>query len=140
MREIESEFERAGIAVRFVTPSTPEETASGCARFGEASWCIADPSQRSYRAMGFGRLNPFKLFTDPDLKKRRDENNAAGFSQDWRATARLSTIKTGTALPGAAVVDAAGDVKWIHRGAHPGDLPPMDAMLDTARELIGIRG
>jgi len=82
--------------------------------------------------MGLGDFNLLKLFTDPALKKRRNENNAAGFSQDWGAT----KLSDGAQLPGAAIVDGAGTIRWFYRGAHPGDLPPMAEMLDRAKAIL----
>jgi len=82
--------------------------------------------------MGLEQYNLLKLFTDPALKQRRAENKAAGFSQNWAET----KIQDGAQLPGAAIVDASGTIRWVHRGAHPGDLPPMSDMLARARELV----
>jgi hypothetical protein len=67
------------------------------------------------------------------LKKRRAENAAAGFSQNWGAT----RLQDGAQLPGAAIVDSTGTIRWIHRGKHPGDLPPVGEMLAKARDSIG---
>jgi hypothetical protein len=39
--------------------------------------------------------------------------------------------------PGAAVLDADGVVRWVHRGSHSGDLPPMREMFDRARIVLG---
>jgi hypothetical protein len=128
LRELESECEKAGIAVRFVVMGTPQEAARFCARFGDASRCVADPQKSSYAAMGLGKFELLRLFSDPELKRRRAENRAAGFAQDWRAT----KLRNGAQLPGAAVIDANGTVRWLHRGTHPGDLPSMQQMLQTA--------
>ncbi|MCU1347226.1 MAG: hypothetical protein JWO56_256, partial [Acidobacteria bacterium] len=27
-------------------------------------------------------------------------------------------------------------IRWVHRGAHPGDLPPVGEMLERARDLL----
>jgi hypothetical protein len=83
--------------------------------------------------MGLDNFNLLKLFTDPALKKRRTENKVAGFSQNWGAT----KLGDSAQLPGALIVDASGRILWLHRGVHPGDLPPMADMLARAGELIG---
>jgi hypothetical protein len=134
LRELESEFADAGIAVRFVAIGGPEETAAFCARFGDPSRCIGDPDKRSYKAMGLEDFNLLRLFSDPKLKKRRAENRAAGFRQDWKAT----KLKNAAQLPGAALVDAGGVVRWIYRGEHPGDLPSMSEMLQIAKERLAV--
>jgi hypothetical protein len=98
-----------------------------------AAYCIGDPDKRTYAAMGLEGFNLLKLFSDPALKKRRAENKAAGFSQNWGAT----KLRDAAHLPGAAIVDASGIIRWAHHGAHPGDLPPVREMLARARDLIG---
>jgi hypothetical protein len=124
---------RSAVSVRFVTIGSQAKAEEFCGQHGMAAYCTGDPDKRTYAAMGLEQFNLLKLFTDPALKKRRAENKAAGFSQNWRAT----KLKDGAQLPGAAIVDASGTIRWLHRGAHPGDLPPMREMLDRARELIG---
>lgn len=125
MREVENEFERAGIAVRFVVIGTPEIAQTFCARFGDASRCIADPEKRTYAAMGLEDYNLWRLFTDGALRERRKANKAAGFRQNWRAT----RMENAAQLPGAAFFDENGTLRWLHRGKHPGDLPSMREML-----------
>ncbi len=131
MREIENRFGNAGIDVRFVVIGTPEEAQRFCAQFGEANRCLADPEKRTYKAMGLENFNLLRLFSDRDLAKRRKENHEAGFRQNWGAT----KLKNAAQLPGAALVDENGVVRWIYRGKHPGDLPPMQEMLDKALQF-----
>ena len=127
MREIESDFAGAGIAVRFVVIGTPELARNFCSRFGDAQHCIADPEKRTYKAMGLEQYNLWRLFTDRALRARRQENKAAGFRQNWRAT----RMENAAQLPGAAFFDRDGVARWIYRGKHPGDLPSMREMLET---------
>jgi hypothetical protein len=129
LRELDRDFDEAGIAVRFVVIGTPAEAAGFCRSFGDPARCLADPEKASYAAMGFGEFNLLRLFSDPDLKRRRKENRAAGFRQNWRAT----RLKDAAQLPGAAFVDAAGIIRWYYAGKHPGDLPPMAQMLAIAK-------
>ena len=132
MREIEAEFENAGITVCFVVIGTQSEATEFCGRFGEPNRCLADPDKHTYEEMGLENFDLLTLFTNPELKRRRKENAAAGFHQDWRNT----KLKNGAQLPGAAVIDREGTMRWIHRGKHPGDLPPMREMLAVARERL----
>jgi hypothetical protein len=97
-----------------------------------AERCVHDETKASYKAMGFDDYNLLRLFTDPALKQRRKENKAAGFSQNWGAT----KLSDGAQLPGAAVIDGDGVVRWLYAGKHPGDLPPMREMLAAARETL----
>jgi hypothetical protein len=110
---------------------TPEEARAFCARFGEPA-CLSDPQKASYKAMGLEQYNLLRLFSDKKLAARRRENRAAGFKQDWRAT----RVRNAAQLPGAAFFDAGGTMRWVHRGAHPGDLPPMRDMLYRVRQAL----
>ncbi len=131
MRELDQHDGAGRIAVRFVTIGSQDTAEAFCAQQDAAPLCIGDEDKRTYRAMGLESYNLLKLFSDPALKKRRAENKAAGFSQNWGAT----KMRDASQLPGAAIVDAAGRIRWLHRGAHPGDLPPMREMFVVAREL-----
>ena len=93
-----------------------------------------DVDKRTYRAMGLEQFNLLTIFTNPALQKRRAENRAAGFTQNWKAT----RLADGAQLPGAAAIDAGGVLRWIHRGAHPGDLPPMAEMIESAQQALGV--
>jgi AhpC/TSA antioxidant enzyme len=132
LRESGSDPTQGAFSVRFVTIGSQAKAEEFCGQHGMAAYCIGDVDKRTYAAMGFEAFNLLKLFTDPALKKRRAENKAAGFSQNWGAT----KLQDGAQLPGAAIVDASGIIRWVHRGAHPGDLPPVDEMLERARELL----
>jgi alkyl-hydroperoxide reductase/thiol specific antioxidant family protein len=131
LREIETEFEHAGIAVRFVVIGTPEVANEFCARFGELSHCMADPEKRTYAAMGLEEYSLWRLPFDRALRARRNENKAAGFRQNWRAT----RMENAAQLPGAAFFDGDGILRWVYRGKHPGDLPPMREMFERVRSV-----
>ena len=131
MRESEPEFTRAGIAVRFVVIGDRKKADEFCGDL--AARCIPDPKKSSYKAMGLEQYNLLKLFSDPELKARRRENKRAGFSQNWGAT----RLPDSAQLPAAAIVDGNGIIRWLYRGKHPGDLPPMRAMLEAALTALG---
>lgn len=131
MREIEEEFERIGVAVRFVVIGTPQLAQEFCSRFGDAARCLTDPDKATYAAMGLEQYNLWRILTDGALRKRRKENKAAGFSQNWRAT----RMENAAQLPGAAFFDRSGRMRWVYRGKHPGDLPAMREMLGAVRPL-----
>ena len=134
MRELDSRFESLGLSVRFIVIGDPEKVARFCGEHGMAERCIADPGKASYAQMGLGRYNLLKLFSDKALIARRSENKAAGFTQNWAAT----RLKDASDLPGAALIDSTGVLRWVHRGRHPGDLPPMAQMLATSLEVLGL--
>lgn len=128
MREIEESLAGTGINVRFVAIGDAQTVEQFCSRFGVTGRCLPDPDKRTYRAMGLEQYNFLRLFTDAPLRKRRQENKAGGFSQNWKAT----RLENAAQLPGAAFFDSGGFVRWFHRGTHPGDLPPFSEMLRAA--------
>ena len=132
MRELAPEFERSGIAVRAITIGSQAKAETFCARHNPDAICIGDADMHTYKAMGLDDFDLTKLKTTPALTVRRAENEAAGFVQDWDET----KIEDAAQNPGAAVIDAAGVVRWIHRGVHPGDLPAMKAMLQFAQAAV----
>jgi peroxiredoxin len=132
LRELENEFERDGITVRFVVIGDYEKVRRFCGEYGMSSRCIADPKKETYASMGFGQYNLLKLLSDPALKERRRENRAAGFHQNWAATRLADSAQ----LPGAVIIDRSGRIVWSHAGTHPGDLPPMHEMLEIARATV----
>ena len=133
MRELDDEIGKSGIAVRFVTIGSQRKAEDYCARHNPAALCIGDADKHTYKAMGLGDFDLTKLTTTPELLERRNQNQAAGFRQDWAATRIWDAAQN----PGAAVLDANGIVRWIHRGRHPGDLPPMRELFAHAQTALG---
>lgn len=131
MRELEVTDRHDDIAIRFITIGSQAKAEAFCGPLGAAALCIGDLDKHTYRAR-LENYNLLRLLTDPALGKRRAENSKAGFSQNWGAT----KLKDSAQLPGAAVIDSNGAIRWIHRGSHPGDLSPMRAMLGIAREVL----
>jgi hypothetical protein len=131
LREFDEQHPGRTLAVRFITIGSQAKAEAFCAPQIASQLCIGDEDKRTYRAMGLESYNFLRLFSDRALQRRHAENKAAGFSQNWSAT----KLADGAQLPGAAIVDARGVIRWLHRGAHPGDLPPMSAMLERAQAL-----
>ncbi len=132
MRELDSEFDKLGVEVRFVVIGDAKKVAAFCSPYGMADRCIPDPNKATFKSMGFGDYNLLKLFSDKALLARRRENKKAGFSQNWGAT----RIQDGAQLPGAALIDREGRIVWKYAGVHPGDLPNMRDMLEQARTIL----
>lgn len=118
--------------MRFITIGSQAKAQAFCSEHGAADLCIGDSDKNTYRSMGLTNFNLLNLFTDFALRARRAENKAAGFGQNWGAT----KLQDSAQLPGAAIVDASGTLRWIYRGRHPGDLPPMRTMLETALKTM----
>ncbi|GAC1581535.1 MAG: hypothetical protein NVS3B7_16650 [Candidatus Elarobacter sp.] len=132
MREVDHEFERLGVAVRCITIGSQEKADDFCARHNPSATCIGDPDMHTYKAMGLSDFDLSKLQTTPELVARRNENESAGFRQDWAAT----RIEDAARNPGAAFLDAEGVIRWLHRGWHPGDLPPMRTLLEQTTAVV----
>ena len=132
MRERLEKFDALGVRLACVVQGAPQQAEGFCARHGLAGRCIPDPEKESYRAMGFPRTSWGSLiFASEDLRRRRKEAKAAGCSNHvGRAFLKSSDILQ---LPGAALIARGGRVLWLHRGAHPGDLPAADELLRIAQ-------
>ena len=132
MRELDETLKGIGFSVRCITIGSQEKADEFCGRHGVFGLCIGDEDMHTYRSIGLGDLDLSQLQSDPALVQRRAENEAAGFRQDWDAT----RIEDAAQLPGAVVIDADGVIRWMYRGAHPGDLPPMRELVARAREAL----
>jgi len=130
LRELDQTLADGTFTVRCITIGSQQKAEEYCARHSVVGYCIGDEDMRTYKAMGLDDYDLSRLQTDAALLERRAQNEVAGFRQDWDAT----KIEDAAQLPGAAFLDADGSVRWLYRGAHPGDLPPMGDMLRAARE------
>lgn len=134
LREKLPDFERRGVRVAAVVQGTAEEAARFCGRHGVERICLPDPTKASYRAMGFSRTSwTGIIFARADLKRRRTEAKAAGCANSLTGTFQKHSDVL--QLPGAALIGRDGKILWLHRGAHPGDLPSADALLATVDRL-----
>jgi hypothetical protein len=135
LRERLPEFERRGVRVAAVVQGTADEALRFCGRHGMERICVPDPGRASYRAMGLPRTSwGALLFALPALRRRRAEARAAGCASSLTGTLRKHSDVL--QLPGAALVGRDGRLLWVHRGAHPGDLPSAAALLDTVDRLL----
>jgi hypothetical protein len=102
--------------VACITFSEPSLLAAFQRELGLGIPLFADPDRAAYEAFGFGRGSVRRVWLDPRV---------------WLSYARLlargrrprlyrqDTLQLG----GDAVLDRAGVVRWIHRGAGPDDRP-----------------
>lgn len=112
-------LEEAGVNLVCVVQGTPEEIAIHWS-FPDIV-AVGDPEKVTYRQMGFERTNLLKiLLPSKALRSRRSEATAQGCSMNKAGMASPSSDIL--QLPGAALVDAAGRLLWVHRGRHTGDL------------------
>ena len=128
MRELDRTIADSALTVRCITIGSQQKAEEFCAQHSVVGPCIGDADMHSYKAMGLEDYDLSRLQTDAALIERRAQNEAAGFRQDWGAT----KIEDAAQLPGAAVLDERGTIRWLYRGVHPGDLPPMADMVRVA--------
>lgn len=82
----------------------------------------ADPERTVYRAFGFERGSPLRVWLDPRVWRRYAQLLARGRRPQ---PAQEDTLQLG----GDAVLDGAGRLSWIHRSRGPEDRP-------TVAELV----
>ena len=137
-----------GAQVVAIGQGTAEEAGRICGQMGVAFPCLGDPEKTSYRAYGLRRAGWREIVLDP----MREGNAAmkAGYRAyglrraGWREII-LDPMREGSEamkkgykvsirgslmrhadwfqLPGVAIVDRAGIVRWLHQARHSGDIP-----------------
>ena len=119
---------RLNAEVVAIGQGTAREARDWCGRAGVAFPCLGDPEKESYRAFAFPRGSLREVFVGPML----DGNRAV--RQGHRVSLRGSLLSHSDwfQLPGVAIVDRAGILRYYHRARHSGDLP---ATLDVIAAL-----
>jgi peroxiredoxin len=109
---------------------TGGEVERFCRRFGATFTCLGDPERRSYRAFGLPRAGLRETLLDP-LR--------AGPFWGIHLSVRGAFLRASDwgQLPGLAVVDQSGVIRYLHRSRHAGDLPPASAVLAALDEIVG---
>lgn len=139
LREKLPEFKRHGVRLACIVQGTAAEAGEICGAYGMAGNCIPDPEKQSYANMGLDRTTlRAMVFASPELRQKRKENRAAGFSVSLKKS--FMPHCDIYLLPGAALVARDGKILWLHRGKNPGDLPPADALLEEVLKYISQPG
>jgi AhpC/TSA antioxidant enzyme len=135
LREKLPEFEKLSVGLGCVVQGTAAEAEEVCGQFGMADKCVPDPEKESYAKFGLDRTTlGAMVFASEGLKARRRENRAAGFSVSIKKS--FMPHCDIFLLPGAALVAPGGRILWLHRGAHPGDLPSADELVNRVRQNL----
>jgi hypothetical protein len=124
-RELDTVASHGGQVVA-IGQGTADEAAGVCAQMAIAFPCLGDPHKTSYRAWDLPRAGWREIILDPI----RDGNRA--IQEGYRVSIRGSLMRHSDwfQLPGVAIVDRAGIVRYLHRARHSGDIPP-------ARTVVG---
>ena len=125
MRDAYPQFQILGIDVGAVTFGNPETTDRFCMHHDAPFACFADPARRAYDAFGLS-CNP-SVFT---LAHPR------GWPAFFRAVRRGRKPFKGRLsvrqMPGAFLIDSAGELRYEHRNRYPADNPPLEELLAAA--------
>lgn len=131
MQRHHAAFDALGAQIVAIGQGTPTEAAEQCRHLGASFPCLGDPEKESYRAFGLPRGSWKEILVDPILAG----NQAVRSAQ--RVSIRGSLLRQSDwfQLPGVAVVDRSGTLRYLYRSRHSGDLPPVDALLEAVKGI-----
>jgi hypothetical protein len=114
-------IEARGAQLVAVAQGTTVEAERYCAALGVTYRCLGDPRRDSYRAFGLPRGGFKEILLDP--MRAGNEAVRKGFKVGIRDSLRRHS--DWFQLPGVAIVDRAGQLQYLYRSRHAGDLPPI---------------
>ena len=125
-----------GAQVVAIGQGTAEEVPRVCAQMGVTFPCLGDPEKVAYRAFGLGRAGWREIILDP----MRAGNQA--MKRGYRVSIRGSLMPHSDwfQLPGVAIIDRGGIVRWLHRAQHSGDIPESATVLTALADAGLISG
>ena len=121
---------KAGAQVVAIGQGTADEAARVCEQMGVAFPCLGDPEKASYRAYGLRRAGWREIVLDPIRE------GSEAMKKGYRVSIRGSLMPHSDwfQLPGVAIVDRAGMVRYLHHARHSGDIPPPAAVILAIRD------
>ena len=125
MQRDRAAIEERGAQLVAVAQGTTAEAERYCAALGVTYRCLGDPQRDSYRAFGLPRGGLKEILLDP--MRAGNEAVRKGYKVSVRDSLRRHS--DWFQLPGVAIVDRGGRLRYLYRSRHAGDLPPMDALL-----------
>ena len=132
MQEHWAEFEALGAGVVAIGQGVGENAAEVCGELEVGYPCLGDPERRGYRAFGLGRASWWGITAGPML-----ENPALGLRRLAHANLRRSASPHSDVrqLPGVAIVDRRGLLRYLYRAETTDDLPGAGALLEALAGL-----
>ena len=120
-----SEVTASGAQVVAIGQGTADEAGRICAQMGVEYPCLGDPEKASYRAYGLRRAGWREIILDP----MREGSEA--MKKGYKISIRGSLMRHSDyfQLPGVAIVDREGIVRWLHQARHSGDIPSPQAVI-----------
>jgi len=116
---------KAGAQVVAIGQGTADEAGRVCEQMGVTFPCLGDPGKASYRAYGLRRAGWREIVLDPI--REGSEAMKKGYKVSLRGS--LMRHSDWFQLPGVAIVDRGGIVRYLHQARHSGDIPPPAAVI-----------
>ena len=115
----------AGAQVVAIGQGTADEAGRVCEQMGVTFSCLGDPEKASYRQYGLARAGWREIILDPIRA------GSEAMEKGYRVSIRGSLMRHSDwfQLPGVAIVDRAGIVRYLHRARHSGDIPAPAAVI-----------
>ena len=96
-----------------------------CGSVGVTFPCLGDPDKASYRSFGLPRGGLREILVEP----MRAGNQAVRAGHRVSVRGSLMSDSDWFQLPGLAIVDRDGTLRYLHCSRHAGDLPPTATVL-----------
>jgi len=125
MQRDRGQIEARGAQLVAIAQGTTSEAERYCAALGVTYRCLGDPQRESYAAYELPRGGWKAILFDP--MRAGNEAVRKGYKIGWRDSLRRHS--DWFQLPGVAIVDRAGTLRYRYRSKHSGDLPPLAALL-----------
>jgi hypothetical protein len=122
-----------GAGVVAIGQATADEAARVCEQIGISFPCLGDPEKTSYRAFGLRRAGWREIVLEP--MRAGSEAVKKGYRVSIRGS--LMPHSDWFQLPGVAIVDRGGIVRWLHRAQHSGDIPAPATVLAALATVTG---
>jgi len=126
-----TEVEARGAQLVAVAQGTAAEADRFCHGLGVTYPCVGDRERASYGAFALPRGGWKEILVDP-LFSRDGLKRLGGAS----IRGSLAPHSDWFQLPGVAIVDRAGTVRWLHRSRHSADIPPAAAVLAALDAVV----
>lgn len=114
-----------------IAQGTAAEAERFCRQLGVTYACLGDPAKDSYRAYELPRGGLRAILVDP--MRAGNEAIRKGYQVSLRGS--LMPHSDWFQLPGLAVVDRSGIIRYLHRSRHAGDLAPTSDVMQTLQTL-----
>jgi peroxiredoxin len=125
MQRDREQIDARGAQLVAIAQGTAAEAERYCAALGVTYRCLGDPRRESYSAFELPRGGWKAILLDP--MRAGNEAVHKGYKIGLRDSLRRHS--DWFQLPGVAIVDRGGELRYLYRSKHSGDLPPLSALL-----------